>query len=91
MSRADKHATHVKATAAAMEDVESSVLARIGYDSSLRILQVEFRSGRVYQYFDVPSDVHEALRSAESIGGYFNREIRDKYRTAEVGPAMNSE
>jgi len=36
--------------------VESSNLASVGYDVENEILEVEFKHGRVYQYFDVPKD-----------------------------------
>lgn len=38
------------------------------------------RSGRggVYQYFDVPAEVHRGLMAAESHGRYFNQHVRDK-------------
>jgi len=51
--------------------VSSSNLASIGYDPDNRILEVEFRNGGVYQYFDVPERVHSELMSASSHGKYF--------------------
>ena len=34
--------------------VESSNLASIGYDEASMVLEVEFKHGGIYQYFDVP-------------------------------------
>ncbi len=51
----------------------------VGYESTGKILEIEFRSGAVYQYLDVPKKVHEGLRRAGSKGQYFNGEIRDAY------------
>jgi hypothetical protein len=56
--------------------VESTTLATVAYDPSRSLLQLEFRSRVVYQYFAVPAEVYEALLSAPSKGGYFNRFIR---------------
>ena len=56
--------------------VESSTLATVGYDRSRELLQLEFRSRAVYQYYGVPAQVHEGLLSASSKGHYFNRYIR---------------
>jgi hypothetical protein len=64
--------------------VKSSVIASLGYDRETNVLEVEFHTGRVYQYFLIPPTVYEALKRAESIGAYFNRHIRDRYRCVEV-------
>jgi hypothetical protein len=34
--------------------VESSAIAAIGYSKRLHALEIEFRSGRIYRYLDVP-------------------------------------
>jgi len=59
--------------------VESTTIRSVGYDEGSKILEIEFQSGEVYQYLDVPSAVHSKLLSAESKGRYFNGEIRDDY------------
>jgi hypothetical protein len=59
--------------------VDSSVIAAIGYDAPRALLEIEFRTGKVYAYSDVPPAAHEALLAAESIGRHFNLEIRDRY------------
>jgi len=64
--------------------VKSSVIAALEYDSETNVLEVEFRTGRLYRYFLIPPKVYEALLHAQSIGEYFNREIRDRYRCVEV-------
>ena len=47
-------------------------------------LEIEFTSSSVYQYFDVPEVEYRNLISAESIGKYFNQNIKDKYRCARI-------
>jgi len=59
--------------------VESSTLATVAYDRNRKLLQLEFDSRAVYQYFDVPAAVHAALLCAPSKGSYFNRTIRGKF------------
>jgi hypothetical protein len=59
--------------------VESAALAALSYDDVCGILQLNFRSGAVYRYHEVPLPVYEALLAATSKGNYFNREIRGKY------------
>ena len=64
--------------------VESTTLATIAYDEALELLQLEFRSEAIYQYFGVPVAVHAALLGAESKGSYFNRVIRGGFRYSRV-------
>ena len=57
----------------------------VGYESTSEILEIEFQSGEVYQYLDVPEMVHKRLLRAKSKGQYFNGEIRDDYAFVRVG------
>jgi len=66
------------------ETVQSSVIATIGYSRSDQTLEVQFHTGRVYQYEGVPPEQHAALMAAESIGRYFNENIRDRYPAKEL-------
>ncbi len=56
--------------------VTSTNLQSVGYDVSSRILTIEFRNGSVYEYEDVPPEVHAELMNADSHGKYFHRHIR---------------
>jgi len=60
--------------------VASSTLNSVGYDSQTMTLELEFTSGDVYQYFDVPVDVYLKLRQSESLGRFFNERIKENYR-----------
>ncbi|MDE0581276.1 MAG: KTSC domain-containing protein [bacterium] len=64
--------------------VVSSNLASVGHEAGIKLLEIEFHDGRVYQYEDVPESSYHALMSADSIGSYFHRHIRDKYRTTRI-------
>ena len=59
--------------------VESTTLATIAYDEALELLQLEFRSQAIYQYFSVPVAVYSAFLDAPSKGRYFNRVIRGRF------------
>lgn len=60
--------------------VESSNLASIGYDAQSGMLEVEFKHGGVYRYFDVPASVFDPLmathESGKSVGTYFNLHVK---------------
>lgn len=66
--------------------VSSSALRSVGYDNDRAILEIKFHNGAVYDYYDVPPDVHRGLMSAESHGRYFHQHIREagyKYKRIE--------
>jgi hypothetical protein len=64
--------------------VSSSVIASIGYAIRTRTLEIEFLSGRIYQYFDVERATYDALLKAPSIGTFFNAHIKDEYSFVRV-------
>ncbi|HEX4582328.1 MAG TPA: KTSC domain-containing protein [Acidobacteriaceae bacterium] len=64
--------------------VDSSELRSVGYKMDAAVLEAEFRSGEVYDYFDASAQVALELLGAESIGRYFNAHIRSKFRFKKV-------
>jgi hypothetical protein len=60
--------------------VTSSSIASVGYDDAADVLEVEFREGYVYRYFDVPEGVAREFLCSPSLGRYLNAHIRDAYR-----------
>jgi hypothetical protein len=66
------------------QEVQSSELKSVSYDVYASMLEAEFRSGEVYQYFDVPAEVVLELLEAESVGRYFNAHIRSKFKFEKV-------
>jgi hypothetical protein len=64
--------------------LDSEALSSVGYDPALHVLEVEFSSGSVYQYFDVPAHEVEKLLRAPSRGAYFSDRVRDRYRYEQV-------
>jgi hypothetical protein len=64
--------------------VSSSVIASVGYAARKRVLEIEFLSGRIYQYFDVERATYDALLKAPSMGTFFNAHIKDEYSFVRV-------
>lgn len=62
----------------------SKVLKSVGYDEATGTLEVEFKNGGVYEYFDVPTDEYSALMLAPSKGTYFGDHIRDAHRFKRI-------
>jgi hypothetical protein len=50
--------------------VESSMIASIGYDRATQTLELEFKSGAIWQYEGVPQSEYDALMAADSHGSY---------------------
>lgn len=65
-------------------DVESSMIRSVGYDPVSEILEIEFNSGGIYQYGEVPEEVWRELMAAESKGRYMLDSIIDQYPHARV-------
>lgn len=64
--------------------VSSSNIAAIGYDATTMTLEVEFKNGSVYQYFDVPEGEYMNLLGADSVGSYLNQNIKTGYRYSKT-------
>ena len=64
--------------------VVSSDIRSVGYDGSSQVLEIEFHSGGVYQYYSVPRSVYNALMQASSHGTYFHRHIKGIYRYQKI-------
>jgi hypothetical protein len=62
--------------------IDSSAIASVGYDAAKEELEVEFTSGNVYRYFDVPQEVYQDLLQAPSKGRFFGSFIRGQYESA---------
>jgi KTSC domain len=65
----------------AMLPVSSSMVNTLGYDEDNQILQVEFHNGAIYQYSEVDEDTWEDFCQAESVGRFYNEEIKGKYNS----------
>ena len=59
--------------------LDSSSLASVAYDAERTILQIEFRDHTVYQYIEVPENIHQDFLQADSKGAYFNKYVRNRY------------
>ena len=67
------------------KNIESSMISSIGYDAVISILEIEFKSGPVWQYFDFPEPVWYEFEASDSKGKFFHREIKGQYSESQVG------
>lgn len=58
--------------------VDSTMLNSIGYERG--VLQVEFNTGTIYEYYEVPPEVFNAIVKADaqgvSVGQIFNKQVK---------------
>lgn len=66
-------------------NVDSTSLSAVGYEPETGTLEIEFNSGSVYQYFNVPEEIYLNLLEAESKGRFFQTDIRNIYAYEMVG------
>lgn len=66
------------------QPVTSSNVAEVGYDTTTMTLEVAFKNGTVYQYFDVPESVYQELMCSDSVGKFLNEQIKNSYRYTKV-------
>lgn len=64
------------------ELVSSSTIVSIGYEGET--LEVEFKNGTVYQYYNVPEVIHSQLMESNSKGAYLNENIRNAFAYSRV-------
>jgi hypothetical protein len=66
------------------QQVHSSNLSSIGYEATSQTLEIQFHSGHVYQYSEVPVTIYNELMSASSHGKYFDRFIKHAFYTTQI-------
>lgn len=68
-----------------MKEVKSSTIHAVDHDGSK--LTMHFKSGGVYDYPDVPKDLHDRMIAAhdagESIGKFFHAHIRNNFKATK--------
>lgn len=70
------------------QTVNSSMISEIGYNPETLELEVVFKSGRTYVYYDVPAqifaNIQNIVKSNDSVGRYFHSNILYKYTYEEA-------
>lgn len=60
-------------------EVTSSNLRSVGYDPDSKELEITFKNGTTYKYWQVPQQEFDSLLAADSKGQYFNKNIKPVY------------
>ena len=65
--------------------IESKMLKEAKYDPITLTLTVRFKTNNsLYELYDVPKFVFEAMLAAESCGSYYHNHLKHKYRTQRI-------
>lgn len=64
-----------------MIELNSSALHSVAYE--VNSLFVLFNDGRLMEYLNVPKKVFLELLESESVGRFFNLNVRNKYKAVE--------
>jgi hypothetical protein len=66
------------------ELVASSTIVSAGYDAGSETLEVEFKSGGTYQYFNVPAPVYQQFMESGSKGQFLHANIKSSFPYSKV-------
>jgi hypothetical protein len=69
-----------------MQRVDSSQIFAVGYDPEKKTLRVQFHSGGIYDYADVPEQVHTNMLAAKSAGSFLHTHVKGKYQYKRLNP-----
>lgn len=64
--------------------ITSTNIKSVGYDKSSLLLEVEFTSGDVYRYFDIPEHLYQTFLQASSHEEFLNNNIKFNYRYQKI-------
>jgi hypothetical protein len=73
------------------DPVTSSLIKSTGHDPATGTMEVEFTDGKVYRYEGVPAEVHDTMRSAESVGRAFLRAVKPAFEGIPVDEKKEGE
>jgi hypothetical protein len=80
-------AEYLEPWALTRQGLSSSAIASAGHNDFNELLDIEFLpSGSEYRYEGVPAPVYQSMRSASSVGAYFNANVRNNYSTRKIYP-----
>jgi len=66
------------------QPIKSRILRSVGYDDSVKILEIEFQNNLIYQFSDVPPKVFTDLMHSGEPGKYFSEKVRPRFQSKQV-------
>jgi len=72
-------------------NVTSNAFRTVGYDPATRTLEIEFHNGRRYAYAGVSTHTHMRMVNADSVGDFFHKTIKNKFKYQELPPLKDTQ
>jgi hypothetical protein len=66
------------------ESVISSTILSVGYDAGSETLEIEFKNGGIYQYYNVPAAIHQQFMESGSKGQFHHANVKNAYAYSRV-------
>ena len=66
------------------EMVASSTILSAGYEAASETLEVEFKGGSLYQYYNEPESVYHDFMASDSKGKFLHVYIKSSYPCSRV-------
>jgi len=67
-----------------LSPVTSSNIKAVAYNAPKKVMHVQFTNETLYEYHDVPENVHAEMINSSSIGGYFSKNVARKFKYFKV-------
>jgi len=64
------------------QNIHSTNIKSVGYNDG--VLEIEFKTRSIYQYFNVPENVYLGLLNTSSKGTFLNTYIKDRFRFKQI-------
>lgn len=68
---------------------KSSTIHRVDYNEKDKVMEIEFRTGNVYRYYNVPPRMWKIfqlyIECEGSAGSFFNEYIKNQFTSEKVG------
>jgi hypothetical protein len=74
-----------------LTDIQSSNIARAGFDADSGVMEIEFHNGTRGRYRGVTPEKFDAFMSAESKGRFLSAEIKGQYEYERVEAEESSD
>ena len=70
--------------------LKSSKLRAAGYDERLRVMEIEFLNGDIYEYKSVSSETYRQLMASPSPNSFFEDKVEEAFSGKRIGKATQS-
>ena len=70
--------------------LKSSKLRAAGYDERLRVMEIEFVNGDIYEYKSVSPELYRQLMSSPSPNSFFEDKIEEAFSGKRIGKATKA-